>query len=654
MKFRSEAPDGSFAPKMLYCLEAKLLKQERGSYFASIMTQEQALHILKLGHNAYITGAAGSGKTHLLRQYISYLKENDVDVGITASTGIAATHMGGVTIHSWSGLGIRDNLSDYDLEALEEKQYLWKRMEKVKVLIIDEVSMLHHFRLDLVEKIVRAFKRNQMPFGGIQVILCGDFFQLPPVSRAGEPEAHFVYKAESWAKAGFKVCYLEEQFRQTDDVCYQILNDIRTNHITETTRNHLRGRYKKALSGQSGMEKLGTEGMQEMQGTEGFQTTRLHTHNIDVDGINNKELEKIEGIVYEYEMESRGKDFLVDILKKSCLAPEKLRLKVGTRVMFVKNNPEVGFANGTLGTVIACDAYSGPTVKTSQGNIIRVAPMNWSIEEDGKVKAELSQYPLRLAWAITVHKSQGMSLDAIEVDLSKTFEKGMGYVALSRLRTLNGLTLLGLNEMALQVNPEILEFDDQLKEMSEDAQQELFSIDEATLKEREEEFLAKIVPPESLRKKKKLLSIKKQKDQKIIERLKKAEEQRRQKQKEKEQKSASSPTNRISSEVLTRTLLQDKLSLKEIAEARELKIDTILQHVEDIVDADSTIDISHLKKELSDEKFKKVKKAFEEQFSKEGNYRYGAIKLALGNDYSYNDIRLTRLFLGLPRYRKPL
>src|SRR3989344_7877410 len=149
------------------------------------MTQKDALEILKIGCNCFITGAAGSGKTHLLNDYIKFLKQNGVEVGVTASTGIAATHMGGMTIHSWTGLGIKDNLTEYDLEELETKKYLQDRLKNTSVLIIDEISMLDHRRLDLVERIARHLKKNQMPFGGMQIILCGDFFQLPPIQKIG-------------------------------------------------------------------------------------------------------------------------------------------------------------------------------------------------------------------------------------------------------------------------------------------------------------------------------------------------------------------------------------------------------------------------------------------------------------------------------------
>jgi DNA replication protein DnaC len=150
------------------------------------MTQNEALDILKMGKHVFLTGAPGAGKTHTLRAYISYLKEKHIPVAVTASTGIAATHLGGTTIHAWSGLGIKDTLSAQDIDEMEERKYLWERYEKTKVLIIDEISMLHHFRFDLLDKLVRSFKRKDIPFGGMQVVLCGDFFQLPPISRAGE------------------------------------------------------------------------------------------------------------------------------------------------------------------------------------------------------------------------------------------------------------------------------------------------------------------------------------------------------------------------------------------------------------------------------------------------------------------------------------
>lgn len=409
------------------------------------MTQKEALELLKMGQSAFITGAAGSGKTYLLNEYIKYLRQAGVGIGITASTGIAATHMGGVTIHSWSGLGIKDNLNKYELQDLLDKAYLKKRFEEASVLVIDEVSMLHHFRLDLLDRLARAFKRNDEPFGGLQVILCGDFFQLPPVSRYGEQPARFAYHSEIWENMGIKVCYLEEQHRQSDQKYLEILNAIRDNDITEKILGRLQTRFEKK--------------------TAVIEPTKLYSHNADVDAENERELAKIPGDILAYSMSHHGRRPLVESLEKSCLAPALLRLKKNARVMFVKNNFEEGYVNGTLGIVESCDENK-IKVKIAAGRVIEVEPATWVIEENGEIKASISQYPLRLAWAITVHKSQGMSLDAAEIDLSRSFERGMGYVALSRVRSLAGLSLLGLNEMALKVDDEVMAYDRRFREQS--------------------------------------------------------------------------------------------------------------------------------------------------------------------------------------------
>ena len=147
------------------------------------MIQDDALNILKAGRNVYLTGAAGSGKTHVLNTYIQYLKERGVAVAVTASTGIAATHLGGLTIHSWSGMGIKEDLSDFDIELLIQKEHVWSRYHKTRVLIIDEVSMIHPRMFDALDRLARAMKENNSAFGGMQVVLSGDFFQLPPITK---------------------------------------------------------------------------------------------------------------------------------------------------------------------------------------------------------------------------------------------------------------------------------------------------------------------------------------------------------------------------------------------------------------------------------------------------------------------------------------
>ncbi|MFA4817619.1 MAG: AAA family ATPase [Parcubacteria group bacterium] len=420
------------------------------------MNQKTALEILKLGHNVFLTGAAGSGKTYLLNQFINYLKNSGVSAAVTASTGIAATHMNGITIHSWSGLGIRDKITEKDLRKLSRNQRVQRRMEKTKVLIVDEISMLHAHQLDNVDKICRFLKDEPfIPFGGLQVVLCGDFFQLPPVQKNRNEETNFAYASRVWQEMNLKICYLEEQHRQKDDRMLELLNDIRGAKVGEKTWEIILSRENKEIFGID-------------------QPTKLFTHNVDVDGINNRELGKIKEKSLGYAMRARGNKKLVEFLKQSCLAPEKLILKKGARVMFVKNNFDEGYVNGTVGNVIGFFPENNfPIVRTLQGRKIIVSPAVWEVLEDDVALARIKQIPLRLAWAITVHKSQGMSLDAAEIDLGKSFKYGMGYVALSRVRKLSGIKLLGINEMALEVNEKIYELDQKLIMLSKEVEREI-------------------------------------------------------------------------------------------------------------------------------------------------------------------------------------
>jgi hypothetical protein len=203
--------------------------------------------------------------------------------------------------------------------------------------------------------------------------------------------------------------------------------------------------------------------------------TKLYTHNVDVDAINFAELAKLPGDTKEFVMSGHGNDMIIEALKKSCLAPATLALKLGAEVMFIKNNYEQGYFNGTRGKIVSFDYRGEPVVEIyASHKKLTVSAMDWEVEENGKVKASITQYPLRLAWAITIHKSQGMSLDSAEIDLSKTFAYGMGYVALSRVRTLAGIRLVGYADNALEMDPIVLALDDKLQAES-DENEALFS-----------------------------------------------------------------------------------------------------------------------------------------------------------------------------------
>ncbi|PID51765.1 MAG: helicase [Candidatus Moraniibacteriota bacterium] len=405
------------------------------------MKQKDALTILKKGHNVFLTGEAGSGKTHVLQQFIAYLQKKDIRYAVTASTGIAATHLGGRTIHSWSGMGIHQNLREKDITQHILGNFLIKeRLQKTRVVIIDEISMLHAYQLDLLNKILRLAHTSWEPFGGVQIVLSGDFFQLPPIiPKDTTYKKHFAFDAQSWKEANITVCYLSEQFRHSDKSTQSVLNAIRTNTVTQDTIDTLNNSGT-AFDSQDDV-------------------TRLFTHNADVDAMNARELAKIDGEEHVYTMTAVGNEKIAAVLRKNCLAPECLVLKEGALVMFVRNNFEEGYVNGSCGTVVDFSDDGLPVVETTDGDTIVVHREEWSVEESDDACAAIRQLPLRLAWAITVHKSQGMTLDAAEIDLRKCFEYGMGYVALSRVRSLDCVRLLGCNAKALHVHPTILKKD---------------------------------------------------------------------------------------------------------------------------------------------------------------------------------------------------
>lgn len=559
------------------------------------MTQEQALRIMKTGVNVYLTGSAGSGKTYLLNKYIKYLESHGIPVAVTASTGIAATHMNGMTIHSWSGLGIKDHLDERELEKLEERKYLWKRFDKARVLIIDEISMLEGKQLEMVERICRRFKRNDKPFGGLQVILSGDFFQLPPVRKGEDKDGEIIPKSKVWQILNPAVCYLEEQFRQKDDTLTDILNKIRSNQIGEGDYQILEKRIGVNISA--------------------FKPTKLYTHNADVDLINEKELAEINEQEITFVMTGDGPLNLVEILKKSSIATEVLKMKKGAEIMCIKNNFEMGYVNGSRGKIVDFELDTRyPVVELYSGQRVTLKPESWSIEEEGRIKASIKQIPLRLAWAITIHKSQGMSLDNAEIDLGKTFTYGMGYVALSRVRTLEGIILKSLDKKALLVDPRVLSLDQELKDQSVQNKILFAKLSDQEQLKLENDFILKMGGEIEISRNRK--------------------------------------TNRgvrdtkISTLEETKKLLESGLKIKEISKERNLTTETILSHIEKIVASNPKIKKSQIKPQS--EIIKLVKRAQSKIKSKEDKGKLKPIKELLekeGHDISYLDIRLARLFI---------
>lgn len=560
------------------------------------MLQEHAFELLKIGKNIFLTGEAGSGKTYLLNKYIQYLRESNVKVAVTASTGIAATHLQGSTIHSWSGIGVRDSLSDKDLEKILGEDRIKRNIKKTRVLIIDEISMLHKHQLDMVDTITRFMLDKTHPFGGLQVILCGDFFQLPPVSSgSARQEKQFAFEAESWKAGDFHVCYLHEQHRHSDNELPGILNDIRSGTAGEQTKIPLRTRYKKEPEGP-------------------VKPTKLYCRNINVDVINEQELAKIDSPEKVFPMGAVGFNATVESLKRSCLAPAELKLKIGAEVMFIKNDAHGKFVNGTRCVVVGFEKTpeSYPIIKTHDNDVFVAYPEEWKYEDNGIVRAIITQIPLRLAWAITIHKSQGMTLDAAEIDLGDAFEPGMGYVALSRVRKLSGLKLMNLNEMALKVHPNILQHDKIFKECSAEVVEELLNLsDHERLQLQKDTLFLRFEGSAE----------------------KPAPKKRGRKKKDKP----------VATHFITLEKIRQKQSIDTIATEREISPGTVFNHIEKLLGLKSLaeMDLDYLKHTLAQNDFAEIFAALKQS----ENGWLSPVYQAFGGKYSYEDIRLVRLFV---------
>jgi ATP-dependent DNA helicase PIF1 len=403
------------------------------------MMQSEALTILKKETcNVFLTGQPGSGKSYLTNQYIEYLIDNAKDFAVTASTGIAAINVSGKTLHSF--MGVRDDkpLTEEDVQDIFDNSNTLMRYRHTEILIIDEISMVSAQLFDNLNLLAQIARGNKDPFGGLRVIVVGDFYQLPPV------KGEYCFKSQAWLEGSFAICNLTEQHRTSDTLFIDLLAGIRAGVLTDEQKNHIRERVVEDVSNLEGV-------------------VRLDTHNDKVDDINNMKLARLTTPPRTFNMTETGDDRYLAQLKKNCLSPEKLILKVGARVLFTRNDFEQRWVNGTQGEVIAL-LDDGVRVRIFSNELeVEVRNATWeSANGYGKNKvvvASISQLPLRLAWAITIHKSQGMTLDQAVIDVSRVFATGQAYVAISRVRSLDGVYLQGrLTGGFLAVDESVKEF----------------------------------------------------------------------------------------------------------------------------------------------------------------------------------------------------
>lgn len=387
--------------------------------------QQEVYDCMKNGNSIFLTGLAGSGKSTLIKMFKQEFQFTKY-IGITSTTGISALLIGGRTIHSFAGIGLALGDKNFLLGKVMCRKKSVDKWKRVQVLIIDEISMMSPDLFDKLEYIARMVRQDNQPFGGIQLILSGDFCQLPCVDSN-----KFCFESETWDKCVQKSFYLTEVIRQTDKEFQEILNQVRLGTVSKESKMILNSRVGVELIHESGIK-----------------PTKLYSTNASVKDINDTELENLNDTnKYEYnisiDIQTKGDvGEMTERFLKSCQAEEKLVLCKNAQVMLIFNlDPDRGLVNGSRGIIIDF-VLDIPKVRFLNGVEELIGFNTWDMEdENGRVFISGTQIPLKLAWAITIHKCQGSTLDYAEIDPCKIFEYGQLYVALSRVKSLEGLTI---------------------------------------------------------------------------------------------------------------------------------------------------------------------------------------------------------------------
>lgn len=395
---------------------------------------------LKKGGNLFITGTAGSGKSYLLKQLKDYYGRT---FHLTASTGISALNINGTTIHSWAKLGIGANPEDRIAKMIAKDQKCLSKILSCRYLAIDEISMISDKLLYLLHKVLVLVRKNTNPFGGVQLILLGDFLQLPPVLKDDES---LCLNSQIWLHANIETVLLTTNFRQKDDTGYfSLLKDIRKGINVDHAHYKLQDRV-----GQPYPEDV----------------TRLVSHRDKVREINQIFLDRITLPVKTYKGKYTGSEMDINAHKSPYIEMEEIEFKKGSKVMLNYNvSLKDGLVNGLIGSITSFSPNGLPVVLFENGDEIEVRPMTWEIEDStGRVIFSFTQLPLQLAWAVTIHKSQGCTFSNLHIDLSKCFADGQAYVALSRVKSLEGLYLEPFDRGRIRTNKLIVDYYNYLEE----------------------------------------------------------------------------------------------------------------------------------------------------------------------------------------------
>jgi ATP-dependent DNA helicase PIF1 len=422
--------------------------------------QQRALEVLQSRDNGFITGGAGTGKSTVIQQFMreyhlnaeknpekNSAKNNDEQIAVLASTGTAAILLGGRTFHSFFGLGIMEGGPDYIVERALKHRGIVQRLRKTGTILLDEISMIGAPEFSTAERIARKARNNSAPWGGLRIIVIGDFTQLPPVVRQNrdvdlfsdvEPGKPWCFLTDTWRDSEFTPVYLKTVVRSHDAEWNEILNELRWGQLSKHAQEILRGHTHSVPLD--------------------FQGTRLFARRNSVERLNQDRLTMLSGNAREYNTIYIGNAQKVDDLKRNAPIPEVLILKEGALVMFRQNDPDYKFVNGTQGTVVKME-NEVITVELLNGRRIEVKPATFSLlDAEGATVATATNFALNLAWACTIHKAQGATLDKVHADLKGVWEHGQAYVALSRVRSLDDLSLEGLSPKSFKVDEAVRAF----------------------------------------------------------------------------------------------------------------------------------------------------------------------------------------------------
>lgn len=399
--------------------------------------QIKALQLLQSGENVFLTGGAGSGKSTVVRELMFSINKKEMPV--LASTGAAAVLVGGRTFHSFFGLGIMEGGEAQALEKARKDRRLFSRLRKVEGFILDEVSMISSSAFRVAEQLSREARESSLPWGGMRVLVVGDFAQLPPVSRNSRGVAReWAFLDPVWEQSGFQICELSHNHRTQDMEYLNILASVRVGKVTPEV--------------QAFLEKHTEEHNDWSEGT------RLFPLRAQAEAFNQRKLHEIESEERMFPTMYFGDARAIESLKKSAPIAENIVLKTGCQVLFLQNDPQRRWVNGSRGEIVDF-MKEAILIRLKNGREVEVERTQFSLQNaDGIVVASALNFPLTLAYATTIHKSQGSTLDEVWLDLQRLWEPGHAYVALSRLRTPQGLHLMGWNAKSILVDPHVEKF----------------------------------------------------------------------------------------------------------------------------------------------------------------------------------------------------